>query len=249
MFDTEDQFSETGDSKLKVFLTGSRIYTMLAAAIICAVVAIPVFFAMMGVYSNVRQAKNVKPLSEVNLGADLDDQYVTGSAYKFLTKVGYIAESDAAAYDYYYLLYLDSPDKQQIATLVKADKRGDADIQAVIKAYLSYVKDPDAGYKGNIVQIDGRFHELSKQEEKMLTDAISALNISSPYLGYTLKIGKLPTSKDAIGYWFVFIPFAIAAIVCSILFIYGLKLEDDRAKENMSPYPYQNRKKKKSSKK
>lgn len=245
MFDTENQFSETEDSKLKQFLTGSRIYTMLAAAIICAIVAIPVFFAMMGVYSNVRQAENVKSISEVNLGADLDGQYVTGSAYKFLTKLGYIAESEAAAYDFYYLLYLDSPDGQQIATVVKADKRGDADIQGVIKAYLSYVKDPDAGYKGNIVEIEGRFHKLSSQEEQMLKKAVSALNISSPCLGYTLKIGKLPTKKDTIGYWFVLMPFSIAVIVCSILFMYGLKLENERAKANESPYPYQNRKKKK----
>lgn len=245
MFETENQFSETEDSKLKVFLTGNRIYTMLAAAIVCACFAIPVFFGMMGVYSNVKKAQNVRSISDINLGADLDGQYVTGSAYKFLTKLGYIAESEAVAYDFYYLLYLDSPDGQQIATVVKADKRGDADIQGVISAYLSYAKDPDGGYKGNIVEITGRFHKMTSQEEQMLKKAVSALNISSPCLGYTLTVGKLPETKDTIGYWFVFLPTFIGMAVCGALFVYGLKLESDRAKANQSPYPYQNRKKKK----
>lgn len=244
MNNTQKQFSETEDTTLKQFLSGSRVWAMLAAAIMSIIVFIPTFAAILGIYSNASKAKNVKELSEINLGSDLDGQYVTGSAYKFLTKLGYIAETEAAATDYYYLMYLDAPDGAQIATLVRADKRGDADIQGIIDAYLSYAQNPDDGYKGNIVEIEGRFKKLSSQEERMLSQAMSKLNlINDPVLSYSLRVGKLPAGKDTVPYWFIAFPFGVAAIVCAVLFVYGLILEDKRAKANMSPYPYLNRKK------
>ena len=97
MNNTQKQFSETEDTTLKQFLSGSRVWAMLAAAIMSIIVFIPTFAAILGIYSNASKAKNVKELSEINLGSDLDGQYVTGSAYKFLTKLGYIAETEAAA--------------------------------------------------------------------------------------------------------------------------------------------------------
>lgn len=245
MNEKETQFSETEDTKLKQFLSGSRIYIMLAAAVICAIVFIPTFAAILGIYHNADQAKNVLPMSEIDLSTDLNGQYVTGSAYKFLTKLGYIAETDAAATEYYYLMYIDSPDGQQIATLVEADKRGDADIADIIKAYLAYAKDPEAGYHGNIVEIAGRFKSMSRMEEQMMKQGISKLGINSPVLGYTLKIGKLPQGKDTVPYWFLAVPVCIAMIVCTVLFIYGLVLEDKRIKANESPYPYYQKKNKK----
>ena len=43
MNNTEKQFSETEDTKLKQFLTGSRVWAMLAAAIMAVIVFIPTF--------------------------------------------------------------------------------------------------------------------------------------------------------------------------------------------------------------
>ncbi len=245
MNDAEKQFSDTEDTKLKQFLTGSRIYSMLAAAIVAAIVFIPTFATILGIYSNAAKAKNVKEISELNLASDLDGQYVTGSAYKFLAKLGYIAESEAAATEYYYLMYIDAPDGTQIATLVRADKRGDADIQAIISAYLSYVQNPDDGYKGNIVKIEGKFKKLTDQENSMLTQAMNTLSLTNdPVLGYSLRISNLPTGKDTVPYWLVAFPFGVAMIICAVLFVYGLILENKREEANRSPYPYQNRKKK-----
>ena len=91
--DNEKIFSETEDTPLKQFLSGNRIYTMLAAAIICAIVFIPTLANIIGIYKNVKKSENVMDISEVNLASDLDGQYITGSAYKFLARLGYIAES------------------------------------------------------------------------------------------------------------------------------------------------------------
>lgn len=78
----------------------------------------------------------------------------------------------------------------------------------------------------------------------MLSQAMSKLNlINDPVLSYSLRVGKLPAGKDTVPYWFIAFPFGVAAIVCAVLFVYGLILEDKRAKANMSPYPYLNRKK------
>lgn len=244
MDNKEIQFSETEDTSLKRFLKGNRIYTMLAAAIIAAVIFIPTIASIIGIYSNVKQSQNVITLSEAATAGDLDGVYVTGGAYKFLTKIGYIAESEAAATEYYYLMYIDAPDGTQIATLVAADKRGDADIEAIIDAYLAYVQNPDAGYRGNIVEVTGRFKNPSSQESNMLKQAINKLGINSPVLGYTLKVRKMPAKSDTVPYWFFAFPFGCVMIVCSVLFVYGLILEDKRARANESPYPYLNKKKK-----
>lgn len=239
----EKSFSETEDTSLKRFLMGSRIYTMLAAAIISLLVFIPTFASIVGIYRNINSSKNFVELSQVASIPDLNGQYVKGSAYKFLAKLGYIAESEAAATHYYYAMYLDL-NGEQVAVLVEADKRGDAEIGEVIDAYLAYAQNPDAGYRGNIVEVEGRFKNISKTEEELFSSGISQLGIKGRTLGYTLKIGKFPTAADTVAYWFIALPFGIAAVVCLILFIYGLRLEDKRAKANVSPYPYLNKKKK-----
>ena len=141
-------------------------------------------------------------------------------------------------------MYIDAPNGEQVATLVEADKRGDEDLQYVIDAYLAYAKDPEAGYMGNIIEINGRFKNMSSSEEKLFEAGLDQCGITGPVLGYTLKLGNFPTPSDTVPYWFIAVPFGVAAIVCAILFVYGLSLENKRAKANMSPYPYQNRKKK-----
>lgn len=241
--DIEQSFSETEDTALKRFLMGSRIYTMLAAALIALLVFIPTFASIVGIYNNVNSAKNFIDLSQVASQPDLNGQYVKGSAYKFLAKLGYIAETEAAATHYYYAMYLDI-NEEQVAVLVEADKRGDTEIGAVIDAYLAYAQNPDAGYRGNIVEVEGRFKNMSRSEEELFNAGISQLGIKGRTLGYTLKIGKFPTAGDTVAYWFIALPFGIATVVCLVLFIYGLRLEDKRAKANMSPYPYLNKKKK-----
>lgn len=59
MNNNDKQFSETEDTKLKEFLTGTRVYAMLAAAIVCAIVFIPTLAAILGIYTNVKRAENV----------------------------------------------------------------------------------------------------------------------------------------------------------------------------------------------
>ena len=244
--DNEKIFSETEDTPLKQFLSGNRIYTMLAAAIICAIVFIPTLANIIGIYKNVKKSENVMDISEVNLASDLDGQYITGSAYKFLARLGYIAESEEAATDFYYIMFIDTPDGEQVATLVKADKRGDEDMQLVIDAYLSYAEDPDAGYLGNVLEISGKFQKMTRQEQELFEEGISRTAINSPMLGdYTLKLEPLPTPSDTVPYWFFAVPFGAGLVVSVILFIYGLRHEEKRAKANASPYPYQNRKNKK----
>ena len=237
-------FSDTEDTSLKRFLTGNKVYIMLAAAIFAFVIFVPTFVAILGIYSNVEQAQNVVSISDLNLASDLDGQYVSGNCYKFLAKLGYIAQTEAAATHYYYLMYIDSEEFGQVATLVKADKRGDADIAQVISAYLTYAKNQSAGYQGNVVEIEGRFHKMTSYEKDLFTQALSSISISGMALDYTLKVDELPKASNTVGYWFIAVPFGIAMVVCAILFVYGLILEDKRAKANQSPYPYLNRKKK-----
>ena len=237
-------FSDTEDTSLKRFLTGNKVYIMLAAAIFAFVVFVLTFVAILGVYSNVEKATNVVSISELDVDSDLNGQYVKGECYKFLAKLGYIAETEAAATHYYYLMYIDSDELGQVATLVKADKRGDADIAQVISAYLKYAQNQSEGYQGKVVEIEGRFHKMTSYEKDLLSQALSSINVSGLTLDYTLKIGELPKSSDTVGYWFIAVPFGIAMVVCAILFVYGLILEDKRAKANQSPYPYLNRKKK-----
>ena len=237
-------FSDTEDTSLKRFLTGNKVYIMLAAAIFAFVIFVPTFVAILGIYSNVEQAQNVVSISDLNLASDLDGQYVSGNCYKFLAKLGYIAQTEAAATHYYYLMYIDSEEFGQVATLVKADKRGDADIAQVISAYLTYAKNQSAGYQGNVVEIEGRFPKMTSYEKDLFTQALSSISISGMALDYTLKVDELPKASNTVGYWFIAVPFGIAMVVCAILFVYGLILEDKRAKANQSPYPYLNRKKK-----
>ncbi len=237
-------FSDTEDTSLKRFLTGNKVYIMLAAAIVSLIVFLPTFIAILGIYGNVANAENVVSITELDVTADLDGQYVNGLAYKFLGKIGYIAESEAAATDYYYLMYIDDDTLGQVATLVKANKSGHEGISTVISAYLNYAKDQSAGYQGQMVEVQGRFHKMTSMEEDLMSQAISSLSISAPALGYTLKISPLPKASDTVAYWFIAVPFGIATIVCAVLFVYGLALEDKRAKVNLSPYPYLNRKKK-----
>lgn len=242
----EDIFSETEDTKLKQFLKGNRIYSQLAVAIISALVLIVTIAGMVGVYSNLSESKNVKDLTGLDVSGDLEGQYIQGSAYKFLAQLGYIAESERAASYYYYLMYIDAADGEQYLTLVEAPKEMDESIQSVIKSFLEYAEDPDAGYKGGAFSdMTGRFKKMSSSEQTIFSEGISAFGLNNALqVGYTLKIGMLPKGSDAVGYWFIAVPFGVAFIVSTILFLYGLKLEAAREEANRSPYPYQNRKKK-----
>ena len=243
-------FSETEDTKLKQFLTGGRVYYMLAVAIISALVVLLTGAGIIGIYANCREAENLQPLTGLNVSRDLEGQYVQGNAYKFLAKLGYIAESEAAATHYYYFMYVDAADGEQYITLVQAPKDADSSIQQVITGFLDFVgkysADPETGYTGAAFEdMSGRFKKMSSQESSMMSSGISALGLNQEKrLNYTLKIGALPKKSDSVGYWFIAVPFCAALIVSVILFIYGLKLESKRAEANKSPYPYQNRKKK-----
>lgn len=246
----EDIFSETEDTKLKRFLSGGRIYSQLAVAICCAIVLAVTVAGMIGVYSNVAQAKNLTDLTGIDVSGDLDGQYVKGSAYKFLAKLGYIAESERAATHYYYLMYLDAADGLQHLTLVEAPKESDETLQRMISAYLEFVQSysesaDSAQLTSKLDDMTGRFKKMSKNEEKLMDSGVSELGLSrEPRVGYTLKIGVLPKASDTVPYWFIAIPFGAAAVVSTVLFIYGTNLEHKREEANKSPYPYQNRKKK-----
>lgn len=246
----EEIFSETEDTKLKQFLTGGRVYSQLAVAIISALVLILTVAGIINIYSNVKEAENLKNLTGLDVSGDLNGQYISGSAYKFLAKLGYIAESEKAATHYYYLMYTDAADGNQYLTLVQAPKEMDANLELVIDGFLDYVgkytNDSSAAYTGaGLDTVSGRFKNMTSQEESMFSSGISKLGLyQEKTIGYTLKLGALPKKSDTIGYWFVAVPFGAAFIVSLILFLYGLKLEKLREEANKSPYPYQNRKKK-----
>ncbi len=242
----DEIFSETEDTKLKQFLTGGRVYSQLAVAIISALVLILTFSGIFGIYSNVSQAKNVKDITGLDVSKDLDGQYVSGAAYKFLAKLGYIAESDRAATHYYYLMYLDASDGEQYLTLVEAPKDMDPTIQNVIDSFLTYVQNPDSAYMGGAFSdLSGRFKKMSSSEESMMSSGISTLGLTQEKtVNYTLKLGPLPKKSDTVAYWFIAVPFCAAFAVSTVLFIYGTSLENKRAEANKSPYPYLNRKKK-----
>lgn len=242
----EDIFSETEDTKLKQFLTGNRIYSQLAVFIISALVLLLTVSGMVGVYSNIREAKNIQDITGLNVDRDLDGQYIKGSAYKFLTKLGYIAESDRAATHYYYLMYIDASDGAQHLTLVEAPKDMDESIQNVISSFLSYAENPESGYVGSAFSdLSGRFKKMSSQEQELFDQGVSKLNLfNEPAVSFTLKIGAVPKASDTVGYWFIAVPFGVALVVSGVLFLYGLRLERQREEANKSPYPYQNRNKK-----
>lgn len=241
----DEIFSETEDTKLKQFLSGGRVYSQLAVAIVSALVFVITMAGIVGVYSNVSEAKNVCELTGINVDRDLEGQYVTGSAYKFLAKLGYIAETERAATHYYYLMYVDASDGEQKLTLVEAPREMDEMINGIIESYLNYASDPDAGYQGGaFTDMSGRFKKMNSQEEKMMSEAVSQLGLTrEPQIECTLKLGAIPKGTDTVPYWFIAVPFGVAMVVSAVLFLYGLKLERIREEANKSPYPYQNRKK------
>ena len=243
----DEIFSETEDTKLKKFLSGGRIYSQLAVAIISGLVFVLTVIGMINVYSNCKEAENICDLSGLNVSGDLNGQYVQGSAYKFLAKLGHIAESEKAATYFYYLMYTDGADGEQYLTLVEAPRDMDSAIQQVISSFLSYAQDPEGGYIGSAFEdLSGRFKNMDSSEASPFSQGISTLNLSKmKKLDYTLKLGPLPKKSDTVGYWFVAIPFGAALVVSVILFIYGLKLEEKRAKANESPYPYYQKRNKK----
>ena len=239
-------FSETEDTKLKQFLTGGRVYSQLAVAIISALVLILTVSGIVSIYSNCKEAENLQNLTGLDVTRNLEGQYVQGSAYKFLAKLGYIAESERAATHFYYFMYIDAADGEQYVTLVQAPKEMDSSINSVIDSFLAYAQNPDSGYTGGAFEdMSGRFKKMSSQESEIMSSGISALGLGRERrINYTLKIGVLPKKTDSLGYWFIAVPFGVAFIVSLILFLYGTKLENMRAEANKSPYPYQNRKKK-----
>lgn len=239
-------FSETEDTKLKQFLTGGRVYSQLAVAIISALVVVFTVAGMVGVYRNCKQAENVQSLTGLDVSGDLNGQYVEGGAYKFLAKVGHIAESEAAATHLYYFMYLDGADGSQYLTLVQVPKDMVTYVDATVDSYLSYAKDPDKGLQGGAFEsITGRFKSMSSDEKILMKQGISGYGLGQEKtVNYTLKLGPLPKRSDTVGYWFLAVPFGIAMVVSAVLFLYGLKLEEKREEANKSPYPYLNRKKK-----
>ena len=242
-------FSDTEDTKLKQFLTGGRIYSQLAVCIISAIVFILTSAGIWGIYHNVNEAENVKNLTKIDVSANLNGQYVQGNVYKFFAKLGYIAQSEAAATHYYYFMYTDAADGEQYITLVEAPKSADPQLESVIDGFLDFVdkysNDSTAAYQGAALQdMTGRFKNMSSQEEEIMDEGLSTLGLTNDkYIPYTLKIMPLPKGSDTVGYWFLAVPFGTAMIVSLILFLYGLRLESKREEANRSPYPYQNRKK------
>lgn len=248
--DNDALFSETEDTKLKQFLTGGRVYSQLAVAIICGLVFLLTMSGIIGIYRNCAQAKNICDLTGLDVNRDLDGQYIIGSAYKFLAKLGHIAESERAATHFYYFMYTDAADGQQYVTLVEAPKEADAQIQTVISDFLQFVQqysaDSSTTYQRSMLQdMTGRFKKMSSQEQEMMKEGLSKLGLTNEHvINYTLKVGNLPKPSDTVGYWFIAVPFGIATVVGLILFLYGLHLENKRYEAHKSPYPYQNRKKK-----
>ncbi len=239
----KEQYPETDNTELKRFLSGNRIYTMLAVAIVSFVVFALSFATIIGITSNIKQSENLIDLAAINPSADLDGQYVQGSVYKFVGRLGYIAETERAATDYYYLMYLDV-DGQQYAVLVQTAVAGDHDLQQVISAYLTYAKNPDAGYQGSIIEIGGRFKTMSQDEKTLFEAGLSKCAVTDPAIPYTLKVAPLPEASDTVIYYVFAVPAFIALVASVILFLYGLSLEKKREEANKSPYPYLNGKKK-----
>lgn len=239
----EQQFSETEDTALKRFLSGNRIYIMLGVAIVSFIVFVLSSATIVGITSNIRKAENLVELNQIDPHSDLSGQYVQGDVYKFIGKLGYIAESERAATHYYYLMYLDVSETQY-AVMVQAPKSGDSDLQGIISAYLAYAKDPDAGYQGNVIEVSGRFKNMSSQEQELFETGLTKCVVKDEAIPYVLKLLPLPTAKDTVPYYLFAVPFCIALVASVILFLYGLALEKKREEANKSPYPYLNRKKK-----
>lgn len=239
----KEQYPDTDNTELKRFLSGNRIYIMLAVAIIAFLVFALSFATIIGITSNVKQSENLVDIASINPASDLNGQYVQGDVYKFVGRLGYIAESERAATDYYYLMYLDV-EGQQYAVLVQTAVAGDRDLQQVIDAYLAYAKNPDAGYQGSIIEIGGRFKNMSADEKTLFEAGLTKCAVTDPAIPFTLKVAPLPKASDTVLYYVFAVPAFIALVVGVILFVYGLSLEKKREEANKSPYPYLNRKKK-----
>ncbi len=238
-----EQFSETEDTALKRFLSGSRIYVMLVVAVFSFLIFVPTLATIITIYSNANQAENVMEISEIYPYSDLTNQYVQGNTYKYVAQLGYIAETKAAATHYYYLMYLDAQGGQY-AVLVQSPIEGDETLQEIITAYLNYAKDPDTAYTGKILEITGRFKKMTANEQSLFETGLSKCAVKDPAVGYTLKLSALPTAKDTVPYYFLAVPFGALTVAGVCLYLYGVKLEKKREEANKSPYPYLNRKKK-----
>lgn len=241
----ENTFLDTEDTKLKRFLKGEKIYSMLVLAIVCAIIFAFSLAAIIRIFINVEAAKSIKNIHEINVYSDLDNQYVEGDVYKFIAQLGYIATSEAAATEYYYLMYLDNDDGNEYAVMVEAPIEGDADLQDVISAYLAYAKDPDSGYMGNIISISGRFRSMTNNEKTLFNEGISQCAVTDTALGYVFEVGEIPVGRDTIPYFLFAIPSFAGLAIGVAFFLYGRKLEAKREKANESPYPYLNKNKKK----
>lgn len=240
----ENLFLDTEDTKLKRFLKGEKIYYMLVIAIVCLIIFAFSLTAIIKLFINVDAAKNIKNIHEINIYSDLDNQYVEGDVYKFVAQLGYIATSEAAATEYYYLMYLDNADGNEYAILVEAPVDGDAYLQEVISAYLAFAKDPDAGYSGNILTISGRFRSMTNNEKTLFNEGLSQCAVTDTALGYTFEVGQIPKGRDTIPYFLFAIPSCVGLVIGLAFFLYGRNLEAKREKANESPYPYLNKKKK-----
>ncbi len=241
--DNSKLFSDTEDTKLKQFLTGSRIYIMLTVAIISLLVVILTVSPIISIMSNAKKADNFTPIHEIDVHSDLNGTYVMGDVYKFIAKLGYIATSEYAATEYYYLMYLDVGD-QQYAVLVSAPIETDAQLQQVIASFLSYAKNPDAGFNGSALQdFCGRFKKMSANEQQLFEEGLIQCAVKDTPIGYTLQAMRFPEKSDTVPYFLFAVPFGALLVVSTLLFIYGLKLEAIREKAKESPYPYLNRKK------
>ncbi len=237
-------FSDTEDTKLKQFLTGNNIYIMLVVAIISLLIVLLTVTPIISIMKNAKKADNYTPIHEINVYSDLNGTYVKGDVYKFVAQLGYIAPSKEAATEYYYLMYLDV-NEEQYAVLVSAPIEADAQLQSVIASFLSYAKNPDGGFMGSALQdFCGRFKRMTTNEQQLFEEGLKQCAVKDTPLSYTLQAMQFPEKSDTVPYFFFAIPFGVALIVSTVLFVYGLKLEAIREKANESPYPYLNRKKK-----
>ncbi len=242
--DNAKLFSETEDTKLKQFLTGGRVYAMLAVAIISALIVILTVAPIISIFNNSEKAASFTPIHEIDVTANLDGTYVQGDVYKFVAKLGYIATTEAAATEYYYLMYLDVGDSQY-AVLVSAPIEHDAQLQQVIQSFLSYAKNPDAGFNGAALQgFSGRFKEMTANEKMLFEEGLTKCAVKDPAVPYTLRATQFPTKGDTVPYFFFAVPFTVIGVVALCFYFYGMKLEAIREKAKESPYPYLNRKKK-----
>ena len=238
-------FSDTEDTKLKQFLSGSRIYSMLVVAIISAIIVILTVAPIISIMRNAEKADNYTPIHEIDVFSDLNGTYVKGDVYKFVAELGYIATTKAAATEYYYLMYLDVDD-EQYAVLVSAPVETQAQLNQVINSYLSYAKNPEAGFNGSALSdFCGRFKTMTDNEKQLFEEGLKQCAVKDVAVSYTLQAIQFPEKSDTVPYFFFAVPFSIILVISLCFYFYGMKLEAAREKAKESPYPYLNRKNKK----